>query len=91
MTKVIFKYPLMQGLGLQPLQIELGAKIIHVGFQNEQLYLWAEVDMNVIQETIDIFIQGTGQNLYEFQTLDLSFIGTAVGNPFVWHVYKVIK
>lgn len=89
--KTIYKYPMVQGLGHQTIMINENANILHVGFQGAELCLWAEVDMveNPLTEGVELITQGTGQ-AWQSSEAKLEYIGTAIGDIYVWHVYKLL-
>lgn len=65
-----------------------GAVIRHVGKQGGppgHLTLWAEVnpDKPTVERTL--FVRGTGHPLPDGA---ISFLGTVMDGPFVWHVYE---
>ncbi len=60
------------------------SKILHVDNQNGQLCLWVEVETNSEVKSINIAVIGTGNPIPGYAKV---YIGSAVINPFVWHVY----
>lgn len=70
---------------LQTLTMPKGAKLLSVGNQKGNLCLWYSVDTDMPNEDRVIEIVGTG-NSVEPRSRD--FIGTAVIDPFVWHVFE---
>jgi len=54
--------------------------IVHVGMQNDQIFVWAE--QGVITEVCSVCYVGTGMR-YENE-----YVGTVFEGPFVWHVIK---
>lgn len=57
---------------------------LHVGCQNDSVCLWAEVDTNAPEVAIAFQIVGTGMSL---PSDNYSYVGTALVQSFVWHVY----
>jgi len=83
----IWKYEL-QVTDMQQVEVPKGAKLLSVANQNGALCLWAIVDASKPRETRHIEIIGTGNPVPTDMGVDRKFIGTAVINPFVWHVFE---
>lgn len=58
-------------------------RLLGVGWQGDDLRLWAEYDEDD-RRTTQIIVALTGQA----PPMDCDFVGTAVGTPFVLHVYS---
>lgn len=85
MNRAIFKYPL-DVTDEQTVNLPFGAKVVHVGMQNDKMYLWAEVDPKSKDDTPVTFrIFGTGHPMPE---ANIQHVGTVFDGPFVWHVYQ---
>jgi hypothetical protein len=67
-----------------------GAKILHFGFQSEQVCIWVEVEPDNKKEERTFTTIGTGRN---FDSSNLSYIGTYLtcADRYVWHVYEEVK
>ncbi len=80
----IWKFPLK----IKPRQIiKAPSRInfLHVANQNGKLCFWAEVDSSQEKVDLNIYVIGTGHQM------DMSkgiYLGSAVIDPFVWHVYR---
>ena len=85
--KTIYKYPL--DLANLNIVMPIGAKILTAREQNDQIWIWAEVDTIAKTELVGFEVFGTG---HEMTDSDREFIGTAFINngEFVFHVYKMI-
>jgi hypothetical protein len=60
----IFKYALTRETDDDiELLIPEGFKIIHIGFQNDLLCLWAEVDPDAASEVVSFGVLGTGHQI----------------------------
>ena len=59
-------------------------RIVHVGMQNDQIFVWAEQNTNESTEVCTVFYVGTGYNYSD----DLQYVGSVFEGPFVWHVIK---
>lgn len=83
--RTIYKYPLYPA---SPCRVEIPARSIirHVGQQNDVPTLWVEVDITQDDKTREFFIYGTGHTIVDVE--NLVYVGTTVGDPFVWHVYE---
>lgn len=62
--------------------IPAGAKIIHVGIQND-VKVWCEVDPDSPSGGYEFVVVGTGQNVPQH----LGHAWTWFEGPFVWHLY----
>ena len=83
---IIWKYPLLIKPG-QTAKIELpiGSKIIHFGFQNDSPTLWVLVGaVRTIMVKHTFAVVGTGWELPD----DAKYIGTFTVGEFVWHVIE---
>ena len=86
----IWKFPL-NIQDVQSVSMPSGAAILSVANQNGTLCLWALVDSRngVSLRTIEVI--GTGHHIRSSEPYERKFIGTAVINPFVWHVFERIE
>lgn len=93
---VIYKYPLIP-LEINKLQIPYNSRILTVGLQGIDLFLWILVDTESVDVEKSFYIAGTGKELPESfhpnkldgPKTDFVYVGTAVGNLFVWHVFQL--
>lgn len=83
----IWKYEL-QVTDMQAVEMPQFAELLSVANQNGSLCLWAMVDADKPRDTRHIEIIGTGNPVPTDMGVDRKFIGTAVINPFVWHVFE---
>lgn len=82
--KRVYKYPVPISSSRFSLLLPLGAEILHMGWQNEQLFLWARVDPDAVKENREFIGIGTGQDLpYEAK----KHIATYTTGPFVVHIF----
>ena len=83
--KTIHKFPL-KPTGQQTVKMPNNAIIRHVGEQDGNLFLWAQVvDRNEPEDRL-IEVYGTGHEVNEY---DLDFIGTVqMANGLVFHVFE---
>lgn len=68
------------------LDLPMGAKILSVANQRGDVCLWYLCDPHQPVERRIIRIIGTGNRISDADTL--TFIGTVVVEPFVWHVFE---
>ena len=83
--KTIYKYPL-EVRECQQITMPQGAKILTLQIQNDELFLWAEVDTHEPRELREFVMHGTGQGPTTFD--DLVYIATIQSGPYVWHFYE---
>jgi hypothetical protein len=62
------------------------ARVVHVAEQHARPTMWVELDPDEppVQRTFEIF--GTGHPVLDPTAV---YVGTCVGQPFVWHIYEV--
>lgn len=80
----IWKYAIDR-VDVRWLEMPIGARIIHVGMQNEQITLWAIVDPKADCEKRAIRVVGTGNPFPDAS--ECTHLGTVFDGPFVWHVF----
>lgn len=81
--RTVHKYPLVL-TSEQVLPAPVNAIPLHVDSQNYRLNLWMEVDDSESMLARTVYIVGTGQEIPDGATV---YAGSAILNPFVWHVY----
>jgi hypothetical protein len=84
---IVWKY-VLKITDRQVLVMPDGAEILSVASQHGNLCLWAIVDEYKDKKERYIEIVGTGNPLRVNPGFDRKFIGTAVVDPFVWHVFE---
>ena len=90
MKKTIFKYEL-KATNKQTIKLPYGSKILSVGVQGAEVYIWALVipDAELEERVFEIF--GTGHDIPYDIGVDREFVGTfqiSKGNIFVGHVFE---
>lgn len=86
MSKIIYKYPLQLTLH-QFVRMPVGAKVLDVQYQGDQLCLWALADPRNAPVKRSIHLSGTG---CPFDTCDPDkaiHLATVQRLAFVWHVF----
>lgn len=82
----VFKFPLKVTDQPQSLTLPVGAQIVLVAPQREQLCIW--IDLNTdssMQELRRFAVHGTGHDIGDGE----KHVGSVLMEPFVWHVYEV--
>ena len=87
---VIWKFQLSMLVDLQKVMMPEGAELLSVANKNGNLFLWAMVDPSKENQCRWIEIIGTGTPI-TMNIVGRKFIGTAVVNPFVWHVFERLQ
>lgn len=84
--KTIWKYVLPE-FG-QPIQMPMGAKVLHLGAQNNDACLWAEVEPEQPAQERRFIPVGTG---HPMPPVDLTYVGTTLlfENTLVLHWYEI--
>jgi len=84
MRTTIWKYPLASQNGLQLIPMPSDSVVLRFGLQDDQPYVWAEVDPESEQAMKEFVIVGTGHKLPQGL---FRYIGSCEDGPFVWHLY----
>ena len=85
--KTVWKYKIKINETFE-LELPIGARIILIGLQHNDLCLWAEVDTEVETEKRFFRIHGTGHPINEGF---LNHIKSFIDGDFVWHIYEERK
>ena len=81
----IYKYRL-EITDYQRIELPVGARLLHVGEQSGELYLWAMVWTTNNTEPCQVRIFGTGNPVYSGDLGE--FVGTVqMSSGLVWHVF----
>ena len=85
--ETIWKYNLYAVDEPQAIYVPSTAKVLHVAMQHGELAMWIRLTTtHAIAQERWFKVVGTGHTLPE-NTVD--YVGTAVGDVFVWHVFEV--
>ena len=87
MSRTMFKYPLAGWITNHKVEMPKGARIRHVGIQQNQVTMWAEVDPDEAPETRNFVIRGTGQEIGEMEV----YLGTVCARLYVWHLFEMSR
>ena len=88
MKKVVYKYKLQITKVIQEVILPLGAQILCIKMQNDELCMWALVDPDqTFNEVVKIRCAGTGHEITE----DVEYIDTVMllDGELVFHFFKV--
>ena len=88
MKKVVYKYKLQITKVIQEVVLPLGAQILCIKMQNDELCMWALVDPDqTYNEVVKIRCAGTGHEITE----DVEYIDTVMllDRELVFHFFKV--
>lgn len=79
---IIYKY--LVPAGVCKIEMPKGAKIIKAGVQSREIYIWVQIDENVVEtETRRVEVVGTGESFVAGNYIDTVFLGSLV-----FHVYE---
>ena len=83
----IWKFPI-ELRGLQYVEMPVGAKILYVAQQYDQVCLWAKINTNALKERRTIHVAGTGHSIPD---CGMNYIGSVMmdGGAMVFHVFEV--
>lgn len=84
--KTVWKYPIPV-MDLPTIRLPIGAQILTVAAQHDNLYLWALVDPEAQTGEVQLRVLGTGHQC----TNPGRYIGTAhmMDGLLVWHVFQI--
>ena len=89
MDKKIYKYKLQNFGASETITMPANSKVLYVGHQNDELFLWAEVSDTICDEQYIFYVVATGQDL---PSENIVYIGSVQMNysmgELVWHVYR---
>jgi|GEM_PF-2803395 len=94
MSKVIHCYAIsierINSEEILKLKLHIGAKILHVSQQIEDVRIWAEVDSDVAEEVRHFEVFMTGQEIPQDIGIERRYLGTAIsdGGLYVLHIYE---
>ena len=99
MKQVIYKYKISNGMSQQQIDMPIGTQFIKVGVMNNEMFLWAIVDLDEKEmEYRTIEIVGTGNPMLNLKKdnlkriyLDTVFQIGVMNMIFVWHIFEVIE
>jgi hypothetical protein len=88
MAKTVWKFPLSI-TDHQSIMLPVGARILSVQFQGDQLCLWALVDLDErLVRRRTILIYGTGNPIDS--EIEMQYIDSVQDVQLVWHIFEQI-
>jgi hypothetical protein len=82
--KTVYKYPIPITSEKFSLQLPFGFKVLRIGFQNEKLFMWVEVNKDNHPVETRFLIFGTGQDIPS----GANYLSTYEIGPLVFHIYS---
>lgn len=91
--RTIWKFKVVPTPYLRILELPVGAKLLHVGTQENTGCLWFEVDTEASKEERFFAVHGTGHEISDDPSSRKEYVGTYLtyNGAFVWHVYEVLS
>jgi hypothetical protein len=90
--RAVYKYRLDIADGIQIISLPKEAELLHIGPSNSrnELFLWALTNHDLTAPLLprQFIVLGTGEVTKE---IELQYIGTAIVDTYVWHVFEVLK
>lgn len=85
----VYKYAMrFEGeFGLCRIKMPRASLIVHVGYQGQNVQLWAEVDTEEPDVERIFRVYGTGQPFADGE--QGVHVATLMDGPFVWHIFEV--
>lgn len=87
--RTIYKYTINTARRQTDFHFPKDAEVIHVAMKDDateiNVNFWVEANFNEKRELHKFIIYGTGHEINDGDT----YVGTAVGRTFVWHLYEV--
>jgi hypothetical protein len=82
--------------GMEPIAMPKGARVLHIDGQDGSICAWALVDTEQLAELRHFTVYGTGHELpddFREENLRMGedgtrYLGTALCDEFVWHVFE---
>lgn len=92
MNQTIWKFPI-NSFDKSSIAMPIGAEILSVQNQNENICLWALVDPSVDKEFRTIEIVGTGHAIHYYTNTSMKYISTFQINKeqLVFHAFEIIE
>jgi len=86
-VRTIWKFRIMGRNGVQADRVGMpvGAIVRHVGTQDGEVFVWAEVDDSAPPTDREFVVHGTGHPINAAAT---TYVGSTFDGPSVWHVYE---
>lgn len=89
MLKVIYKYEIPVIGEVFEINLPLGYTICDINHQNDELFMWVLIELNVPKIPLKFMVIGTGKVIQDCS--NMWFMKTIhMPNGLVWHVFAVI-
>lgn len=86
--KTVYRYEINQAIN--DINLPIGAKVLSVGVANNIISLWALVDTESGIEKRRFLVFGTGSDMSQTETYNLTFVGTIrKNNAYAFHIFEV--
>tara|TARA_R110000803_G_C11770163_1_gene295164 strand:+ start:260 stop:526 length:267 start_codon:yes stop_codon:yes gene_type:complete len=85
----IHKFKIEPAASFNNISLPFSAHILNVEFQNNELFMWANIDTSEPKETRRFEVFLTGQEMPEM--FAYVFIGTAHKDGFVFHLFEAFR
>lgn len=79
----VYKYPVPRRSAKFPVLLPANFRFLRIGFQAEELFMWAEVLPDTVQVVHNFIVVGTGHDI----PIGAKYVTTYDDGPFVFHVY----
>lgn len=84
-TKTIYKYPIDMSGKTFSVMLPSPFKFLRTSLQNNQPFMWLEVDKDAVKSESKFCLWGTGQDIPD----SAAYLGTFDYGPLVLHLYKL--
>jgi hypothetical protein len=84
--RTVYKFWIQPANEAKLFELHKNWRPLHFAYQGPDTALWIEVDTDEPKEFVKLQIFGTGHTI----PADASWLGTAVGSVFVWHLYMML-
>ena len=84
----VWKFRIPYPDGEPQIRMPEGARVLHVGEQDNEPTLWALVtpDNKMVERKFQF--RGTGHDVYDVPPEGVTYLGTCFIGPFVWHLFE---
>lgn len=87
-NRAVWKFPVSPHWASVEIVMPEGAKFLHVGQQDNTPMVWFHVDPDAEPEPRRFATIATGQRLDDAVVERLTYLGTAICGPLVWHIFE---
>lgn len=83
--KTVYKYPVPRAAKTFSIILPVNFRFLRVHFQEDNIFLWAEVVKDTQTKQFDFQVFGTGQDIPD----SAKYLTTYDDGPFVFHLFQV--